>query len=146
MLAAETRAGNEKGVDEPADITTMAVTPAAESELFREWLDIIHRETSSAPSTSNNKTRASGRMQFSPVLCAAVAKGVPETVRGMVWQELSRSHQLRHMFDDSVYDKLQEGEVADEKILVRDMARTFPENDVFKEKDGYGADSSVCKE
>ncbi|RZF32375.1 hypothetical protein LSTR_LSTR001839 [Laodelphax striatellus] len=68
-----------------------------------------------------------------------VRKGVPHHFRGIVWQLLCGAH-------DSKAIKLQFAEYikatsACEKVIRRDIARTYPEHDFFKEKDGLGQES-----
>ncbi|XP_012944946.2 uncharacterized protein LOC101846777 isoform X2 [Aplysia californica] len=67
-----------------------------------------------------------------------VRKGIPHEFRGMAWQLILGVH-------DSVWKQ----EYAEhmkktspcEKLIRRDIARTFPDHDFFKEKDGFGQES-----
>ncbi|KAL8625770.1 hypothetical protein ACOMHN_012362 [Nucella lapillus] len=67
-----------------------------------------------------------------------VRRGIPQEFRGMAWQLLlgvsdSPSKQL-------YADYLKKTSPC-EKLIRRDIARTFPEHDFFKEKDGFGQES-----
>ncbi|KAG8230075.1 hypothetical protein J437_LFUL009194 [Ladona fulva] len=67
-----------------------------------------------------------------------VRKGIPKPFRGMVWQLLCGAH------DSSVkkqYAEYIKATSACEKVIRRDIARTYPEHDFFKEKDGLGQES-----
>jgi hypothetical protein len=64
-----------------------------------------------------------------------VSFGIPPSIRGMVWQILAKSK------DETLADKymalLREQSPYD-KMIQRDLARTFPGHAYFKEKDGQG--------
>ncbi|KAI7855688.1 rab-GTPase-TBC domain-containing protein [Circinella umbellata] len=64
-----------------------------------------------------------------------VELGIPPSIRGMVWQMLSESknHELQ-----SKYIELLNTPSAYEKMIQRDLARTFPGHKFFKERDGVG--------
>ncbi|XP_054290353.1 ecotropic viral integration site 5 ortholog-like isoform X3 [Macrosteles quadrilineatus] len=67
-----------------------------------------------------------------------VRKGVPHPFRGIVWPLLCGAH------DSSVkkqYADYIKATSACEKVIRRDIARTYPEHDFFKEKDGMGQES-----
>ena len=67
-----------------------------------------------------------------------VRRGIPNHLRGMAWLMLSGAHccpekekYLDYLGTDS----------ACEKMILRDIARTYPEHDMFKKKDGAGQES-----
>jgi hypothetical protein len=64
-----------------------------------------------------------------------VRKGVPQPFRGLVWQQLSNA-QINPVRDR--YSELLRQESPCEKIIKRDIARTFPEHDFFRDKNGAG--------
>jgi ecotropic viral integration site 5 protein len=67
-----------------------------------------------------------------------VRKGVQHHFRGIVWPLLCGAH------DSSVkkqYADFIKATSACEKVIRRDIARTYPEHDFFKEKDGLGQES-----
>lgn len=76
-----------------------------------------------------------------PHLLAAKLRqgGVPERVRGLVWRAMSQSSATNL---ESIYEKLVQ-EDADlsspyERAISRDLARTFPNVDMFRTEDGEG--------
>lgn len=64
-----------------------------------------------------------------------VRRGVPNALRGMVWQLLceARDFPLRDQ-----YPQLIKSNSACERMIKRDIARTFPDHSFFKDKDGIG--------
>ncbi|KAL9988011.1 hypothetical protein ACROYT_G002404 [Oculina patagonica] len=64
-----------------------------------------------------------------------VRRGVPNALRGMVWQLLcdARDFPLREQ-----YPVLIKSNSACERMIKRDIARTFPDHSFFKDKDGIG--------
>lgn len=67
-----------------------------------------------------------------------VRKGVPHHFRGIVWQLLCSAHESP---DKKQYAEYIKATSACEKVIRRDIARTYPEHDFFKEKDGLGQES-----
>ncbi|XP_031562131.1 ecotropic viral integration site 5 protein homolog isoform X2 [Actinia tenebrosa] len=64
-----------------------------------------------------------------------VRKGIPNALRGLVWQLLcgARDSPLK-----DEYPKLIKTNSACERMIKRDIARTFPDHSFFKDKDGVG--------
>ncbi|KAK9452209.1 rab-GTPase-TBC domain-containing protein [Limtongia smithiae] len=69
------------------------------------------------------------------LLSKKIKKGVPPPLRGLVWQSMARSSDptLESLFtslvtEPSPYDK----------VIFRDLHRTFPEVDMFRERGGHG--------
>jgi hypothetical protein len=77
------------------------------------------------------KTVRSNPRQFTRKL----HKGIPTPVRGIMWQLMSnsKSEQL-----ETEYIELITRSSRCEKIIERDLARTFPDNDYFKDRQGLG--------
>ena len=67
-----------------------------------------------------------------------VRKGVPHHFRGMVWQLLCEAHESPAKHKYAEYLKQNS---ACEKVIRRDITRTYPEHDFFREKDGLGQES-----
>ncbi|CAD1471973.1 unnamed protein product, partial [Heterotrigona itama] len=67
-----------------------------------------------------------------------VRQGIPHHFRGIVWQLLSGAHDSPVKKQFAEYIKATS---ACERIIRRDIARTYPEHDFFKEKDGLGQES-----
>lgn len=71
----------------------------------------------------------------SRVLATNIQHGIPPSLRGMIWQMFSKSkdpvleNQYRDLLSrDSSYDKM----------IQRDLARTFPDHPYFKDPEGQG--------
>ncbi|XP_025111663.1 EVI5-like protein isoform X3 [Pomacea canaliculata] len=67
-----------------------------------------------------------------------VRKGIPHEFRGMAWQLLLGVHDSP---DKQLYAEYMKKISPSEKLIRRDIARTFPEHEFFKEKDGFGQES-----
>ena len=67
-----------------------------------------------------------------------VRQGIPHHFRGMAWQVLCEAHQSQ---DKAKYSALLRTQSACEKVIRRDIARTYPEHDFFKKKGGVGQES-----
>ncbi|KAK9499395.1 hypothetical protein O3M35_002439 [Rhynocoris fuscipes] len=67
-----------------------------------------------------------------------VRKGIPHHFRGIMWQLLCDAHNSPEKDQFAEYIK---STSACEKVIRRDIARTYPEHDMFKEKDGVGQES-----
>ena len=73
-------------------------------------------------------------------LVSLVRAGVPEALRGEVWQRLSLASEK---MDSTVenYRILVTKESPDEKVIFRDIHRTFPAHEFFKEAGGGGQEA-----
>ena len=61
--------------------------------------------------------------------------GIPHHFRGLVWQLLCNANNSPHRVE---YRNLLKQQSPSEKLIRRDVARTYPEHEFFKEKDGGG--------
>ena len=75
---------------------------------------------------------------FSSSIKDLVRSGIPHHFRGMAWQLLCGAHDSEDKLKYSEYMKSQS---ACEKVIRRDIARTYPEHDFFKKKDGIGQEA-----
>lgn len=66
-----------------------------------------------------------------------VRKGIPHHFRPIVWQLLCGATEN----DKKKYAEYLKATSACEKVIRRDIARTYPEHDFFKEKDGLGQEA-----
>ncbi|XP_011505248.1 PREDICTED: ecotropic viral integration site 5 ortholog isoform X2 [Ceratosolen solmsi marchali] len=67
-----------------------------------------------------------------------VRQGIPHHFRGIVWQLLCGAHDSPAKKEFAHYIK---STSACERIIRRDIARTYPEHEFFKKKDGLGQES-----
>lgn len=72
------------------------------------------------------------------ILQELVRRGIPHHFRGLAWQLLLGVHDSPHK---QLYVEYLKQTSPSEKLIRRDIARTFPDHDFFKEKDGLGQES-----
>lgn len=72
-----------------------------------------------------------------PLVRELVRKGIPHHFRTIVWQRLCGAADT----DKKQYADYIKATSACEKVIRRDIARTYPEHDFFKEKDGLGQEA-----
>ncbi|KAL0955945.1 hypothetical protein HGRIS_002129 [Hohenbuehelia grisea] len=71
-------------------------------------------------------------------LAQAIEKGIPDTLRGMVWQLMSASKDTEL---EDTYQKLLKEESPHEKSIMRDLGRTFPHHEFFTDSQGIGQEN-----
>ncbi|CAG8696838.1 42310_t:CDS:2, partial [Gigaspora margarita] len=69
------------------------------------------------------------------LLTAKLQAGVPPKLRGLVWQSMCQASSTRL---ETLYSQLITDSSPYDKIIERDLARTFPHIDMFKEENGKG--------
>ncbi|KAG9295058.1 hypothetical protein G9A89_017852 [Geosiphon pyriformis] len=69
------------------------------------------------------------------LLTAKLQQGVPAKLRGLIWQSMC---QASSTYLETMYSQLLMESSPYEKIIQRDLARTFPHIDMFKEENGEG--------
>ena len=79
-------------------------------------------------------------LQYPKQLPLLVRRGIPEALRGEVWQRVTG---VSVQMDDIIetYRILTTKESPDEKVIMRDIHRTFPAHEFFKESGGVGQES-----
>ncbi|KAL0852037.1 hypothetical protein ABMA28_000297 [Loxostege sticticalis] len=100
-------------------------TGPGEEDLWGQWGRIV----------SNWEAEWKRRNQYVRDL---VRQGVPHHFRGIVWQLLAG---VDSSPEKKLYATYIKAKSACEKVIRRDIARTYPEHDFFKEKDGLGQES-----
>lgn len=67
-----------------------------------------------------------------------MAKGIPESLRGLMWQKITKSRSERYSI---MYKSLLTRTSKDEKLINRDLARTYPTHPYFRDIQGEGQTS-----
>ncbi|KAI7868868.1 rab-GTPase-TBC domain-containing protein [Spinellus fusiger] len=70
-----------------------------------------------------------------PILTMNIRRGIPPSLRGMAWQLLTKSKDSQL---EQHYMELLKSSSPYEKMIQRDLARTFPGHTFFKDRDGVG--------
>ncbi|KAF9566748.1 RabGAP/TBC [Agrocybe pediades] len=71
-------------------------------------------------------------------LAQAIQKGIPSTLRGMMWQHMAASKDPEL---EATYLKLLKETSPHEKAITRDLGRTFPHHDFFTDGQGIGQEN-----
>ncbi|CAH1983293.1 unnamed protein product [Acanthoscelides obtectus] len=111
--------------DEPLLSGTGLVSKDCSEDVLESWADVLGRWKS---------TKQRPRQ-----LAGLVKLGVPEALRGEVWQRLAGVEEGAEIMER--YRVLITKESSCENVIQRDIARTFPAHDFFKEAGGLGQDS-----
>ncbi|CAG8522334.1 10759_t:CDS:2 [Scutellospora calospora] len=104
------------------------IIPVLENEDFSDiidldfWTAIIQDYTSVAAKLPH-------------LLAAKLQQGLPPKLRGLVWQSMS---QASSTYLETMYSQLLTESSPYDKIIQRDLARTFPSIEMFKEENGEG--------
>ena len=69
------------------------------------------------------------------LLAAKLQQGLPSKLRGLIWQSMS---QASSTYLETMYSQLLSESSPYDKIIQRDLARTFPAVEMFKEENGLG--------
>ncbi|XP_066246737.1 rab GTPase-activating protein 1-like isoform X2 [Euwallacea similis] len=111
--------------DEPLLSGTGLVSKDCSEDVLESWADLLAKwkQTQQRPKQ----------------LPSLVKLGIPEALRGEVWQRLAGVDDNSNMMEQ--YRILITKESSCENVIQRDIARTFPAHDFFKEAGGLGQDS-----
>lgn len=97
----------------------------SEEDLWSAWVRIVN-------DWENNWKKHNAQIR------EMVRKGVPLLLRTIVWQLLCSATEAP---EKKLYAEYIKTKSPCEKVIRRDIARTYPEHDFFKEKDGLGQES-----
>jgi len=68
-----------------------------------------------------------------------IRQGIPEFLRGSVWQKLALSRELLQRHPKDLYEKMRRTETAPCEVdIMKDMNRTFPKHVLYRNKQGLG--------
>jgi len=99
---------------------------AGEEDLWSLWGKLINEWDSAA-----NRRRM-------PQIKELARRGIPHHFRGIAWQLLCDAHESK---DKQKYAEHMKTQSACEKVIRRDIARTYPEHEFFAKKDGVGQEA-----
>ncbi|CAF0963129.1 unnamed protein product [Didymodactylos carnosus] len=119
--------GGTSSDDEPIASGFGVVSKECSEDILDNWSDILLKWR------KNYSERPRG-------LQTLVRKGVPEALRGEVWQLLAGSTGKEFEMIDT-YRLLLTKESASERVILNDLNRTFPAHEYFKEVGGIGQEA-----
>ncbi|XP_065169560.1 rab GTPase-activating protein 1-like isoform X2 [Atheta coriaria] len=111
--------------DEPLLSGTGLVSKDCPDDVLGLWGDVLNKWN-----TTNQRPKQ---------LSSLVKLGIPEALRGKVWQRLAGTDENTQMME--TYRILITKDSSCETVIQRDIARTFPAHDFFKQVGGLGQDS-----
>ena len=108
------------------------------SQVLSEW----DRQVAASNTTSSMYSSISIEPPLLPKNLPPLVRsvGVPEALRGEVWQRMTGASVQQEEIVET-YRILITKESPDEKVIMRDIHRTFPAHDFFKESGGVGQES-----
>ncbi|CAL8143642.1 unnamed protein product [Orchesella dallaii] len=121
-LDTPTKDDEESDDDEPLQSGMGEISKDCTDEQISAWSEIV-----------TNWTLGTARpKQLTPLVKA----GIPDTIRGEMWLRLADCQDDSVLFE--TYKTLLGKECENEEVILRDITRTFPANDYFKESGGKG--------
>ncbi|KAI8357534.1 rab-GTPase-TBC domain-containing protein, partial [Mortierella sp. GBAus27b] len=114
---------NSTTVDPMSSISTVLEPQAGDEEIDWEFWGMLVQDYNAVAS------------KLPHLLAARVRQGLPSKLRGLIWQSMS---QASSTYLETMYTQLVKEHSPYERIIQRDLARTFPNIEMFKEEGGKG--------
>lgn len=134
------RSINEAGldIDDPLPSGFGTVSKDCSEEDLEGWSEVLSLWKQSSEGRERETERPAG-------LSDLVKKGIPEALRGQVWQLLANCLNDQSLL--SQYSDLVSRECKDEACIQRDVSRTYPAHEYFRDASSLGQESlyRVCK-
>ncbi|KAG0206633.1 hypothetical protein BGX28_001972 [Mortierella sp. GBA30] len=114
---------NSETVDPMSSLASVLEPQAGDEEIDWEFWGMLVQDYNAVAS------------KLPHLLSARVRQGLPSKLRGLIWQSMS---QASSTYLETMYTQLLKEHSPYERIIQRDLARTFPQIDMFKEEGGKG--------
>ncbi|GJJ68849.1 hypothetical protein EMPS_01195 [Entomortierella parvispora] len=114
---------NSETVDPMSSLASVLEPQAGDEEIDWEFWGMLVQDYNAVAS------------KLPHLLSARVRQGLPSKLRGLIWQSMS---QASSTYLETMYTQLLKEHSPYERIIQRDLARTFPQIDMFKEDGGKG--------
>ncbi|KAF8932679.1 hypothetical protein BGZ58_006874 [Dissophora ornata] len=114
---------NSETVDPMSSMSSVLEPQAGDEEIDWEFWGMLVQDYNAVAS------------KLPHLLSARVRQGLPSKLRGLIWQSMS---QASSTYLETMYTQLLKEHSPYERIIQRDLARTFPKIDMFKEEGGKG--------
>ncbi|KAF9123677.1 hypothetical protein BGW39_008790 [Mortierella sp. 14UC] len=114
---------NSETVDPMSSLASVLEPQAGDEEIDWEFWGMLVQDYNAVAS------------KLPHLLSARVRQGLPSKLRGLIWQSMS---QASSTYLETMYTQLLKEHSPYERIIQRDLARTFPQVDMFKEEGGKG--------
>ncbi|ODN05350.1 Rab GTPase-activating protein 1 [Orchesella cincta] len=121
-LDTPTKEDEESDDDEPLQSGMGEISKDCTDEQISAWSEIVANWPIGTPRPKH--------------LTPLVKAGIPDTIRGEMWLRLADCQDDSVLFE--TYKTLLGKECDNEEVILRDITRTFPANDYFKESGGKG--------
>ncbi|CAD6185269.1 unnamed protein product [Caenorhabditis auriculariae] len=118
---------DESDCDEPLLSGSGVVSQDCGEEVMQNWNDCI------------SQWKESSEGERPEAVSSLILNGIPDALRGEVWQLLSKADQCAELIE--TYAILLNKECPSEQVIMRDIHRTFPAHDYFKQSGGEGQEA-----
>lgn len=142
------RLGPQKAFDE-SDLDALRVVGSGQQRLHEEFVRLHNERRAEAAKDEGDSIDwdfwgavisdyQGYAAENSEKLARAIEKGIPHTLRGMMWQLMTASKDSEL---ENTYLALLKGSSSHEKSITRDLGRTFPHHEFFTNGQGIGQEN-----